>query len=874
MKRTKWLKQYQQGGVLDKSPETIKKMVYNKYPILDKAIPINEAHVNYAQGNDLNILRQYHHNPEYISAEEGAYKTNAGVPISKNQMWMEGDDSHPVTITNPYPGQYTTVMDTTGKSQQQLIDMTAGDFVSHGLHNLPAYNILTDKLGSQLNKQYGQHVKSEGGVDAYVRAMMNPKEYPTYQKEMPVDTVYTNPVMRFINQKQQGGKISTQGYKESSKDKNAPWLTIPSNQITMQGVDHPVMAYPSAGSPQMMYPGQEYQFPGSQYVQEVPVKMEGGGPAPFVTSDPEIYKQRKQAYDDSDAAYNAGENQYNFGKKIYDDVRKPMNADFRNFHTIQEEHFPLIPYTGTNGNNIMPISSYSEKYVRKPKTLWQSTFGSDNQDKYYIDEKGNHWEDVGIGWQRFQQPMQKVEYNGSVDTPVSVSTEKKLPKRKLHTKQQISSTPISGQEQLPTQQSNYQPQELQNIEYPSQFGHHYFEPTYGTSRTVDGKVDVPIKKSGGWLSQYQDGGGIGYTNMSTRVQPVVNAPVIPAPSWGAQYQREHPEAHIGPAVTYNTPDEQRTHDYFRDKMYQQEQDERANREFAGKLKAPSELAEKIIDAGTAAEGAEGIVKGIGSVGKTAGNWLKNYGAATAAKNAKIASEIKRGNDWLKDWYNNPEIKERVAENNKTSIFKSGNNEINVVSPNFYDKLTKRNIKNGDLQGDYNPITGKAIVYSKNPENIALNATHEGTHQFTNGEEGLSKQNTELLSNIIDAKKIDKLKKSGTLTKDELKYINYLTEPTEIHARLNELRMHYNLLPDDITTTKEASNIIKDIQEGKTSLDPDFGNMIMNRPSQFAEALNKMFSPIGIGAGIGAAALPDNKQMGGVIKKQSNWLSKY
>jgi hypothetical protein len=51
---------------------------------------------------------------------------------------------------------------------------------------------------------------------------------------------------------------------------------IPSSQITMQGVDYPVFAQPNIGQPQMMYPGQEYNFPGADYVDEYPQMKKGG----------------------------------------------------------------------------------------------------------------------------------------------------------------------------------------------------------------------------------------------------------------------------------------------------------------------------------------------------------------------------------------------------------------------------------------------------------------------------------------------------------------------------------------------------------------------------------------------------------------------
>jgi hypothetical protein len=53
---------------------------------------------------------------------------------------------------------------------------------------------------------------------------------------------------------------------------------IPSNQITMQGVNYPVLGVPDKGKPTMMQPGQYYDFPEADYVDEYPQMAEGGDP--------------------------------------------------------------------------------------------------------------------------------------------------------------------------------------------------------------------------------------------------------------------------------------------------------------------------------------------------------------------------------------------------------------------------------------------------------------------------------------------------------------------------------------------------------------------------------------------------------------------
>lgn len=77
-------------------------------------------------------------------------------------------------------------------------------------------------------------------------------------------------------------KTSKTGYKRNSKDKNEPALRIPSNQITMKGVDFPVYGIDDTGHAQMMYPGYDYVFPGST-VYEYPMMQTGGNVGPYTT---------------------------------------------------------------------------------------------------------------------------------------------------------------------------------------------------------------------------------------------------------------------------------------------------------------------------------------------------------------------------------------------------------------------------------------------------------------------------------------------------------------------------------------------------------------------------------------------------------------
>jgi len=80
-------------------------------------------------------------------------------------------------------------------------------------------------------------------------------------------------------------KTSIKGYRKDSPDKNEPQLKIPSNKITMKGVDHKVHGKDNLGNEKIMKPGKNYEFPGD-YVIETPLAQhqtadligsEGGG---------------------------------------------------------------------------------------------------------------------------------------------------------------------------------------------------------------------------------------------------------------------------------------------------------------------------------------------------------------------------------------------------------------------------------------------------------------------------------------------------------------------------------------------------------------------------------------------------------------------
>tara|TARA_R110000868_G_scaffold157402_1_gene384623 strand:- start:176 stop:382 length:207 start_codon:yes stop_codon:yes gene_type:complete len=67
-------------------------------------------------------------------------------------------------------------------------------------------------------------------------------------------------------------KTTKTGYLKNSPDVNNSQNKIMGNKITMKGVEFKVLGVDNNGYAKIMYPGQDYIFPGAKYVIETPIK--------------------------------------------------------------------------------------------------------------------------------------------------------------------------------------------------------------------------------------------------------------------------------------------------------------------------------------------------------------------------------------------------------------------------------------------------------------------------------------------------------------------------------------------------------------------------------------------------------------------------
>lgn len=284
---------------------------------------------------------------------------------------------------------------------------------------------------------------------------------------------------------------------------------------------------------------------------------------------------------------------------------------------------------------------------------------------------------------------------------------------------------------------------------------------------------------------------------------------------------------------------------------------------------------------------------------------------TFVNKSKAELERQAGIDWLRNWYGQPEIKQRfnqqiynpaVADdlvmpiykkNVLTNVIEKPKSTINLdksVHSDFASTMSKEKyaeLKYGfkndpiislkydkDIPGTHkkylgvnsgfgNNMGGYTNVYPEHPDffynkfnpnsqwkpTVKGTSIHEGTHWLTTGDEGLAESTKAMFKEPFD------------LSKRISKQDKYLTKPTEIHARLNELRSQYNLGPT--VTQSQVDKIIADGLKGNTTVQKRFFELLKDNKS-----LTNLFNTaMGISAPLAAASqLPEQKYGG--------WLNKY
>jgi hypothetical protein len=196
-----------------------------------------------------------------------------------------------------------------------------------------------------------------------------------------------------------------------------------------------------------------------------------------------------------------------------------------------------------------------------------------------------------------------------------------------------------------------------------------------------------------------------------------------------------------------------------------------------------------------------------------------------------------------------------------------------------------------IDPNYKPFRHYGSFTSRNPnispygkESITI---HEGTHDWITDYLLNNTGQKDLILDALDpeVKKVWEKWKAGdkTLTKAE-ENLGYYADPTEIHARIMQLRRQNDLTPFDIISDENSGYFMDQILSNKVPFNgPQFAKTIGNDRNKLAKLMNDLYGialPVGVATGAGAMLAnpyadksPISKYPDGGIKKAIKSLIK-
>ena len=197
------------------------------------------------------------------------------------------------------------------------------------------------------------------------------------------------------------GSVTSTGYWPDSPDRNNDFNIIPSNEITMEGMDMPLMGMDNLGNTQYMTPGNNYTFPGS-YVTETPIAKQGGMYLGHYTfKDGGLVRMDPGGPTKKQAAINKLENQQQAKtwdpNETYDYQQEPLNynpktGEYTNYkgEVVRVETKPMVIGSPKGAPKKSKAQIEKEKAIKYDKqTKADPTLWLQEHPEYMLDENGN-----------------------------------------------------------------------------------------------------------------------------------------------------------------------------------------------------------------------------------------------------------------------------------------------------------------------------------------------------------------------------------------------------------------------------------------------------------------------------------------------------
>ena len=177
---------------------------------------------------------------------------------------------------------------------------------------------------------------------------------------------------------------------------------------------------------------------------------------------------------------------------------------------------------------------------------------------------------------------------------------------------------------------------------------------------------------------------------------------------------------------------------------------------------------------------------------------------------------------------------------------------------------------------YTPIERYGSWISRSPfsKDKVSTTVHEGTHDWvgdftlTNSGQKASIESNYTKEQLDNLRQWQDLRSQGiepgTVMGNKKAYEGYMLNPTEVHARIMELRKHFNLTPKSTQeiTTEEAEKILKAIKKSKTPIDSNFADVVNNDPDKLKYLFKRLWAaPIATAGAVGTAGMLANPFQG-------------
>jgi hypothetical protein len=251
--------------------------------------------------------------------------------------------------------------------------------------------------------------------------------------------------------------------------------------------------------------------------------------------------------------------------------------------------------------------------------------------------------------------------------------------------------------------------------------------------------------------------------------------------------------------------------------------------------------------------------------------------------------LNEANQWMDNWYNHPALLERIDNikkaKSKNLMFSFGEDAMlkRIKDKNYVSEFES------NLNKIYDFVAGRKRVHPTNnfgtsaysldlfkdlnkrqnlvskyidPSKIKTTAIHEGTHGFTDGNV-LIDDYKNMLQKPFDLTDYSPRLSDGTYKRHD----DYLLEPAEIYARINEIRYENNIKPDEIITPEKVNEIIKKGRYGNSDVDFSFYDLIKDK-NMFKHLLNHL--PVVIPVAAGVEALNQKQEGGAIITDRGQW----